>query len=217
MIGGILEVAGVDGFLANLDEVMQASDKEGSAWSGFVQTWWDRFGSADVSVSDLVGFAQAAEPALPISAKADHGMRVALGMALRKLRDRAFRVGERLVHLRSAGMVHNSQRWRLEPSADPREGGLDASRGDFSAKSPIAEAQGNPCVGGTWGTWGTFSDPYACARACAREEDTEKDPQDPQVPQTSGNALVCGGGTSGGLRSGPPKDPQQPHWLDGVP
>jgi putative DNA primase/helicase len=217
VIGGILEVAGVDGFLANLDEVMQASDKEGSAWSGFVQTWWDRFGSADVSVSDLVGFAQAAEPALPISTKADHGMRVALGMALRKLRDRAFRVGERLVHLRSAGMVHNSQRWRLEPSADPREGGLGASRGDFAEKSPTAEAQGNPRVGGTWRTWGTFSDPYACARACAREIGTEKDPQVPQVPQISGNAWVCGGGTSGGLHSGPPKDSQQPHWLDGVP
>jgi hypothetical protein len=57
-LGGILHVAGVPGFLGNLDEVMEASDSEGGSWRAFIQLWWDRFGSAEVSVSDLIGFAK---------------------------------------------------------------------------------------------------------------------------------------------------------------
>ena len=48
-------------FLGNLDEVMEASDSEGGSWRAFIQLWWDRFGSAEVSVSDLIGFAKDAE------------------------------------------------------------------------------------------------------------------------------------------------------------
>jgi hypothetical protein len=80
-LGGILHVAGVPGFLGNLDEVMEASDSEGGSWRAFIQLWWDRFGSAEVSVSDLIGFAKDAEASMPISAKNDHGLKVALGEA----------------------------------------------------------------------------------------------------------------------------------------
>ena len=67
-LGGILHVAGVPGFLGNLDEVMEASDSEGGSWRAFIQLWWDRFGSAEVSVSDLIGHAQSALVGLPVSA-----------------------------------------------------------------------------------------------------------------------------------------------------
>ncbi len=60
-LGGVLEVAGVDGFLGNLDEMMAASDSEGGAWRAFIQTWWDRLGTAEVSASDLFGHARMAD------------------------------------------------------------------------------------------------------------------------------------------------------------
>ena len=36
VIGGVLEVAGIEGFLGNLDEMMEASDSEGAVWRSFV-------------------------------------------------------------------------------------------------------------------------------------------------------------------------------------
>lgn len=94
----MLHVAGVPGFPGNLDEVMEASDSEGGAWRAFIQLWWDRFGSAEVSVSYLIGVAGHPEASLPISAKNDQGLKVALGAAFTKLRDRAFRTSDRLAH-----------------------------------------------------------------------------------------------------------------------
>jgi hypothetical protein len=49
VIGGVLEVAGITDFLGNLEQMMEASDTEGAAWSGFVRAWWNRFGTAPVS------------------------------------------------------------------------------------------------------------------------------------------------------------------------
>ncbi|MCC7495821.1 MAG: toprim domain-containing protein, partial [Fimbriimonadaceae bacterium] len=169
-LGGILEVAGVSGFLGNLDEVLEASDTEGNTWRSLIQLWWDRFGSAEVSVSDLTGFAQTAEASLPITAKTDHALKVSLGVAFRKLRDRAFRTSERLVHLRSCGIVHNSQRWRLEPAPEiVSEGGLGGVRGDSATESPIPQTRGMAQVGGSGGSGGTFSvlSPPTHARAHA--------------------------------------------------
>ena len=48
VLGGVLEVAGIEGFLGNLDEMMEASDSEGAVWRSFVSAWWDRFGTAEV-------------------------------------------------------------------------------------------------------------------------------------------------------------------------
>ena len=137
-LGGILHVAGVPGFLGNLDEVMEASDSEGGTWRAFIQLWWDRFGSAEVSVSDLIGHAQSAQVGLPVSAKTDHALSITLGKAFRKLRDRAFRTSERLVHVRAAGHVHNSQRWKLEPAPeDPEKGEVRGEWGESGSNSPI--------------------------------------------------------------------------------
>ena len=215
ILGGILEVAGVAGFLANLDEVMAASDAEGNAWRSFVQLWWDRFGSIDVSVSDLLGFAQSAEASLPISAKNEHGLKVSLGASFTKLRDRAFRISDRLVHLRQGKVLHNSQRWRLEPAAEtPVRGGLGGLVGISPGETPMGSGQDKAGVGGSWGSWGSFSNPYACARARVSEEEAGKDPQDPQDPQSPGIPLASGGGSSD---QRPPQTPMAPSWLDGVP
>jgi hypothetical protein len=169
-LGGILQVAGVAGFLENLDEVIAASDSEGGAWRAFIQIWWDRFGSAEVSVSDLLGLAQSAEASLPISAKNEHGLKVSLGAAFTKLRDRAFRISDRLVHLRQGKALHKSQRWRLEPAAETLvRGGLVGLGGVSRGETPIGLGQELRGFDGSCGSLGSFSHPYACARAHVRE------------------------------------------------
>ena len=53
VMGGILEVAGVPGFLGNLKEMYERADAEGGVWRGFVALWWDRFGTQPVTSADL--------------------------------------------------------------------------------------------------------------------------------------------------------------------
>ena len=52
-MGGVLGVAGIEGFLGNLDEMLAAADGEGAALRAFVGLWWDRRGPAVVGTGDL--------------------------------------------------------------------------------------------------------------------------------------------------------------------
>ena len=61
-MGGVLEVAGIDGFLGNLEEMMEASDVERPAWNGFIGSWWDRFGTAESARADLYVLALNCDP-----------------------------------------------------------------------------------------------------------------------------------------------------------
>lgn len=54
VIGGILEVIGVEGFLGNLEEMYEASDTEGNEWRLFVTKWFEKHGTHLVKVSELV-------------------------------------------------------------------------------------------------------------------------------------------------------------------
>ncbi len=53
IMGGILEVAGISGFLANADELRTRADGESTEWRAFVQAWWEQWKESWVGVSDL--------------------------------------------------------------------------------------------------------------------------------------------------------------------
>lgn len=112
-IGGILETAGIEGFLGNLDEMMAASDAEGSAWAALVAGWWYRFGTAEVKAGDLYDIAVTAEPPLSLGSGNDKSQRTRLGKALGRMRDRVFRVSEIEVRLKAIGVTHQAQQWQL--------------------------------------------------------------------------------------------------------
>lgn len=112
-IGGILEVAGIEGFLGNLEEMMAASDAEGSAWASFVSGWWNRYGTADVKAGDLHPIAITSEPPLSLGSGSDQSQRTRLGKALAKMRDRVFAVADRNLRLEAAGLSHQAMQWRL--------------------------------------------------------------------------------------------------------
>jgi hypothetical protein len=92
-MGGILQVAGVPGLLANAKKFRQASMDKGSEWRAFVAAWWTRFGGEAVGVKDL--FQLVTEEKLLDAVLGDKGeasQRIRLGLALGKARDRV--VGE---------------------------------------------------------------------------------------------------------------------------
>jgi len=95
-MGGILKVAGIDGFLGNMKELREESDEEGSALNDFIAAWWAEFKDTDVLIGDpeggdgLLGVVDENEIALPIRAGSPQGRKISLGKLLGKMRGRRF-------------------------------------------------------------------------------------------------------------------------------
>jgi len=145
IIGGVLEVAGVEGFLGNLDEMMEASDSDGAGWSTFISAWWDRFGTAEVGAAELFGVAILCDPAPPISGNSDRAQKTSFGIAIKRMRDRMFRIGARQVRVVKAGIEHKATRWKLDVCAD-------CSARHAPEQPQVGEPQpseGNLCSGGS--------------------------------------------------------------------
>jgi putative DNA primase/helicase len=119
VVGGVLEVAGIDGFLGNLEEMMEASDSEGAAWSGFIGAWWDRFGTAEVGASDLLDLAIAADPKVPVGREGRTPDTAELGRGISRMRDRVFDVDGRKLQLKFSRTLRRSQRWVLAMAENP--------------------------------------------------------------------------------------------------
>jgi putative DNA primase/helicase len=144
-MGGILDVAGVPGFLTNVDELYEASDAEGIMWRSFVAAWWDRHGTAQVVTADLFQIAGQCEPPLPLGDGSERSQRIRLGKSLGHMRDRVFALDELRVRIRAAGISHQAQQWQLvvEGRHDRGEGG-ECGEG-FSA--PVsAEGECGECL-----------------------------------------------------------------------
>ena len=115
VIGGVLEVAGVPGFLGNLKETYQTTNAEGSAQSVFIAAWWDRHGPQPVGTAELFDLAVTCDPGLPLGEGSERSQRTKLGMIVSRLRDRVFRIGEATVRMKALGIRHQAQKWALLP------------------------------------------------------------------------------------------------------
>jgi hypothetical protein len=120
-VGGILEVAGINGFLANLEEMYETADTEGATWRMFVTLWWERHGTAEVGTVDLHQVALECEPPLPLGDRGDRSQRTRLGKALGRMRDRIFTIGDLNVRIEAVGVRHKAQRWRLALENEGRD------------------------------------------------------------------------------------------------
>jgi hypothetical protein len=54
VIGGILDHAGIDGFLMNLAEMYEANDGENPAWAAFFSAWYEKFTDTECTCSTLL-------------------------------------------------------------------------------------------------------------------------------------------------------------------
>ena len=123
VMGGILEVAGIRGFLENQIEVYNESVSEEADWRAFISSWWACFGSREVKVAELFRLV-GDDVCLPLGDGAEHSRKVRLGKMLTSSRDRVFEINfveaqvERSmqVTLRRGDAKQNAIGWRLEPS-----------------------------------------------------------------------------------------------------
>jgi putative DNA primase/helicase len=58
VMGGILDVAGIPGFLGNRDQPRQFSDPDTDAWISIVHQWWVTFGDKTVGARDTLPIAE---------------------------------------------------------------------------------------------------------------------------------------------------------------
>ena len=224
VIGGVLETAGIPGFLTNLEDMMAASDSEGAGWSAFIAAWWDRFGTAPVGSADLFDVAIACDPTPPMSGNNHHAQKTAFGMSISRMRDRVFRLETRAVRVRKAGVLHKTIRWQLElcdvepPSNaanQPEVGGALPSGGGLEKQGPHRQHAENNDKWGPWGAWGPISTPsHTRMRAHAHDEDDpEKGPQAPQAPQSDEKTDSYAWGPRWGPQNEGPQRPPRPDWL----
>lgn len=228
VVGGILDVAGIDGFLGNLDELMAASDAEGAMWRGFVTSWWDRFGTSEVGTTELYEVAIACEPPFALGSGNDRSQRTRLGKALGRIRDRVFDLEGRRVRIAAGGVFHQAQRWSLllqekhtsACAATSPCGNVETFGTDVPTDVPTKESSEFNDIGNVGNVGNVFPAPahvraHAPARAHAKEKDEKRSPR-PQCPQTHSSATEISGERDGERGNAEAERPLMPDWLKEV-
>jgi DNA primase catalytic core len=91
VMGAVLEIAGVEGFLGNADALFANADVEGEAWREFTLAWWEEHGLMATHVADLTALCEKHD--LMLQTRGDGSARSQqsrLGRALQSARDRVF-------------------------------------------------------------------------------------------------------------------------------
>jgi putative DNA primase/helicase len=121
VVGGILSIAEVPGFLANRDRVYAEADQEVIAWAEFCHIWWQEFGERAMKTELIFGIARRHKLLIDIwSGRDEHAAHTAFGKALARMRDRV--IGG--LRIRRVGEDSNSKvmTYRLEPISASGEG-----------------------------------------------------------------------------------------------
>jgi hypothetical protein len=113
VMGGILEVVGIEGFLTNREALYSEADPETREWVGLCEAWWDKFGQNPITAKDLLEVAR--ENGLVLSHWSGRRTLAAqqrLGRALGTRRDRVF--GDYRIRTAGANSQTKSAAYRLE-------------------------------------------------------------------------------------------------------
>lgn len=230
IVGGILDVAGIPGFLSNLDEFRGESDVEEDANRSFVTAWHDKFGGTVVGVSELLPMATAD---LNLGDGTERSQKTRLGRHLGRLRDRVV-VCYRVVRAGKDGRA-GTVRWRLEDAPEPApvpdpnadvadvrrrasgEGLQDASAESgvgFEVSADVADVISAPCTRSCAGAHEAWDPGVEVCDVCESDSTIDGDWEKAGrhgVDQTSAEGLhVCG--RSEGSGHEPQGDPS-PGWC----
>ena len=148
VMGGVLEVAGIPGFLGNLNELYEASDGDGQLWREFTGAWWDAFRTTPKKVSDLTQFCEDRDLMQNVLGDGStRSQQTRLGKALATKRDRVFNgltvkrieqgkhKGSVFYALASATGTEGNSLNGLD-LLELRDGDVDAEGGDVAEKRP---------------------------------------------------------------------------------
>jgi hypothetical protein len=87
-----LEVAGIPGFLVNLDDFYAASDAEGQSWRDFVEAWHHENQGRPKRTSELNTFCNENDLLMSVrGSKSERSQETRLGCALQSVQDRVFK------------------------------------------------------------------------------------------------------------------------------
>ena len=143
IVGGILAFAGIEGFLANLEELYSKADEGNAEWEAFLEEWWRQRGEDPITVKDLsklIDDEKALGDALPgdLSEARDKGegsFTRRLGKAIAKRA--GTRYGEDGLHITEAGSVRAGKLWSVQDSSDECEFASFASLYNPSASKSV--------------------------------------------------------------------------------
>ena len=108
VIGGILSVAGIEGFLENRTEQRILNDTDTQQFSPLFASWSDKFGDMKVSTFDLWSITEDMND-IDLGNGPEHSRRIRLGKLLSSMRDR--QIGD--FRVEASGLVLGRQTYRL--------------------------------------------------------------------------------------------------------
>jgi hypothetical protein len=136
VIGGVLDAAGIPGFLDNLDELYEGADVEGRMWNEFVEAWWAEFKEQPKRPSELNSLCDRHEVMLLVRGDAGgKSQETKLGLALDRARDRTF--GSYRIQLVSNKGPKKGRRYALEHLGEFARAGK--AEGDLDSERPLAK------------------------------------------------------------------------------
>ena len=157
VLGGILETAGIHGFLENRPDLYRRGDADSEEWRAFTSAWWNAHGNAGVKVADLQSIAEGTLVGFFDGLKdgADNKtIRTKLGKAIAERRDTRF---ENLFIRRGGEDGHSKTAlWCVEPAPPPA--GIEAENDGTPAPYPQENDPISDSVAGDAGIAGINSD-----------------------------------------------------------
>jgi len=198
VIGGILRAAGIEGFLANRDELYRRTDAETEEWRAFVSAWWDTHGDAPVRTGNLYELTRQWDllPSIFAAARDDaseRALKTRLGKALGQRRDR--RYGDFFIRSLGHDTHHKGALYRLESADSVND---SAERSAPNAQPSADVPQHKPSTPDTIAERAEHAERVFNAKTEKRwgekkEEETPNNvPQLPHLPQTDTDSADLG-------------------------
>ncbi len=209
IVGGVLQTAGISGFLDNRERLHERMDVESAEWREFTSAWWDAYADREVRVADLFAIAQEALPSAFRGSKDDASeptLKARLGRSIALRRDRRF--GDFFIRAGGDDSHAKVNTWRLERAGDS----------ELEAAFPADPPQGNEALSDSFaGDAGVAGDVSGVGTKTvpAAPEGGEKDrggnqpPHYPQPPQPDSNSAPRAAGDARGMSPPSVHPPQE--------
>lgn len=145
-MGGILDVAGIRGFLGNLDEVYENADNESDEWRAFVSVWWDEHRTQPKKVSELLELCERFDLMLQVRGTGTtKSQQIRLGKGLSGARDRVFGHLQIEVDFDAKTKAQTYRLIRLDGDPTRKEA---TGQGDLFPEGDVEESQEAGCRSG---------------------------------------------------------------------
>lgn len=200
-MGGILSVAGIPGFLGNLEALYERMDTDGTQWDGFVQRWFKIWGDQRISVATItnrlkcennpmdplyqesIKLADAIPDDLSDAMAGKGSSSRKIGRALSKRKDRIFSGRLKLV---STGTVHSAAMWKVvQNNSTGSETTQTPLHIENTDNSPVSRSTTGEL--GELGEFGTPPNAYGNFKKILYESGREQTPQTTQTPPHQSN------------------------------